>query len=118
MRNHSMSIQRLRITSMTCDHCARTVEDALNALPGVKARVSYPQGIAEIQVPKDLGTEQLLQVVKAKGFGASPVEREKKPHVPTFKPRAGGDGAGLQVAIIGSGPAGLSLPPPGGEGRA
>ena len=69
-----MSTQRLRITSMTCDHCARTVEDALNALPEVKARVSYPQGIAEIQASEDLSTEQLLQVVKAKDFGASLLE--------------------------------------------
>lgn len=74
MRNHSMSTQRLRITGMTCDHCARTMEDALNALPGVKARVSYPQGIAEIQASEDLNTEQLLQVVKAKGFGANLME--------------------------------------------
>jgi cation transport ATPase len=38
-----MSTQRLRITGMTCDHCTRTVEDALNALPGVKARVPTPK---------------------------------------------------------------------------
>ena len=59
---------------MTCDHCARTVEDALNALPGVKARVSYSRGIAEIQSSEDLSTEQLLQVVKTKGFGANLME--------------------------------------------
>ena len=69
-----MSTQRLRITGMTCGHCARTVEDALNALPGVKAQVSYSQGIAEIQVSEDLSTEQLLQVVKGKGFGANLLE--------------------------------------------
>ncbi len=69
-----MSTQKLRITGMTCDHCARTVEDALNALPRVKARVSYPQGIAEIQASEDLSTEQLLRVVKAKGFGANLME--------------------------------------------
>jgi mercuric reductase len=69
-----MSTQRLRITGMTCGHCARTVEDALNALPGVKAQVSYSQGIAEIQVSEDLSTEQLLQVVKAKGFGTNLME--------------------------------------------
>ena len=74
MRSYSMSTQRLRITGMTCDHCARTVEDALNGLPGVKARVSYSQGIAEIQASEDLSTEQLLQVVKAKGFGANLLE--------------------------------------------
>jgi len=29
-----MSTYTLRIMGMTCDHCARTAEDALNALPG------------------------------------------------------------------------------------
>jgi copper chaperone CopZ len=69
-----MSTHKLQITGMTCDHCARTVEDALNALPGVRARVSYSQRIAEIQASEDLSTEQLLQVVKAKGFGANLME--------------------------------------------
>ena len=69
-----MSTQKLRITGMICDHCARTVEDALNALPGVKARASYSQGIAEIQASEDLSTEQLLQIVKAKGFDANLLE--------------------------------------------
>jgi copper chaperone CopZ len=26
----------LRITGMTCDHCARSIEEVLNALPGVR----------------------------------------------------------------------------------
>ena len=64
----------VQITGMTCDHCARSVEDALNALPGVKARVSYPRGIAEIQASEDLSIEQLLQRVKAKGFGTNLME--------------------------------------------
>jgi mercuric reductase len=59
---------------MTCDHCARTVEDALNTLPGVKAQVSYPRGIAEIQASQDLSIEQLLQMVEAKGCGANFME--------------------------------------------
>jgi mercuric reductase len=74
MRNQSMSTKRLRITGMTCDHCARTVEDALNGLPGVKAQVFYLQGIANIQASEDLSTEQLLQVVKVNGFGANLLE--------------------------------------------
>jgi mercuric reductase len=59
---------------MTCDHCARTVEDALNALPGVKVQVSYPRGITEIQASQDLSLEQFLQRVEAKGFGTNLME--------------------------------------------
>jgi copper chaperone CopZ len=56
-----MSAHTLQITGMTCDHCVRTVENSLNALPGVKARVSYVQGQARF---KDAHT---LEVVAKDG---------------------------------------------------
>ncbi|HHO68722.1 MAG TPA: copper chaperone, partial [Gammaproteobacteria bacterium] len=34
-----MSTLALRITGMTCQHCADSAEAALNALPGVRATV-------------------------------------------------------------------------------
>lgn len=39
-----MSTHTLKITGMTCDHCARTAQAALNALPGVRAEVSWVWG--------------------------------------------------------------------------
>jgi mercuric reductase len=59
---------------MTCDHCAKDLEDALNGLPGVKAQVSYPQGIAEVQAGEELDIKQLLRVMKVKGYGVNPME--------------------------------------------
>ena len=95
----------LRITGMTCDHCARSIEEVLNALPGVKASVSYEAGTAQVEVPSSLTIEALLQAVKAKGFGTRLLKKEKKPDALIVRPRAGGEGAGLQMAIIGSGSA-------------
>lgn len=69
-----MGVQTLQIRGMTCDHCARTVEDTLNTLPGVRAQVSYEQGIAEVVAPDDVGIERLLKAVEAKGFKASLIE--------------------------------------------
>jgi len=65
-----MSTYTLHITGMTCDHCARTAEDALNALPGVRAQVSYEEGIAQVMAPKDVAIERLIERVEAKGFKA------------------------------------------------
>ena len=56
---------------MTCDPCARTAEEALNALPGVKAQVSYEEGIAWVTAPEDLGIERVIERVEAKGFKAN-----------------------------------------------
>ncbi len=65
-----MRTYTLRITRMTCDHCARTAEDALNALPGVWAEVSYEEGIARVNAPAEVGIERLLESIEAKGFKA------------------------------------------------
>lgn len=89
----------LRITGMTCDHCARTIEKALNALPGVKARVSFPDAWAKVELRDALPTERLLKAVRAKGYGAEPLDVETPSLV-----RSGGE-AGLRVAIVGSGSA-------------
>jgi mercuric reductase len=65
-----MSTYTLHITGMTCDHCARTAEDALNALPGVWAEVSYEEGIARVKAPADVRIERLIKSIEAKGFEA------------------------------------------------
>ncbi len=89
----------LRITGMTCDHCARTIEKALNALPGVRARVSFPDAQAKVELREALPVERLLKAVKAKGYGAESLDPE------TIPPARTGGEAGLRVGIIGSGSA-------------
>ncbi|MVF23082.1 heavy metal-binding protein [Methylocaldum sp. BRCS4] len=64
----------LRITGMTCDHCAADLKNTLNALPGVKAEVSYGEGVARVEAREEIGVERLLETVKAKGYGAERVE--------------------------------------------
>lgn len=93
-----MSTTTLRITGMTCDHCARGIETALNTLPGVKARVSYENAQARIESGPDMSAERLIAAVTAKGYGAS-LAGDAQPAPKT------GRGSGLHVAIIGSGSA-------------
>ncbi len=92
-----MTTLNLRITGMTCDHCAKTVEQTLNALPGVEARVSYDEGTARVETHDGVAVEHLLKAVQAKGYGASMFEGDAK------GPLIGSSKEGLQVAIIGSG---------------
>lgn len=61
----------LRVDGMTCDHCARTVQDALNALPGVKARVSYDDKLARVEAKSPLDADKVLAAVRAAGYGAA-----------------------------------------------
>jgi mercuric reductase len=106
-----MTALELRISGMTCEHCARTVEDALNALPDVKARVSYKDALAKVEAPGHITPEQLLKTVQAKGYGASLLE---EPGVS----QAGKSRSGLSVAIIGSGAAAFAAAIRAAEGGA
>ncbi|MHB8348346.1 MAG: mercury(II) reductase [Acidiferrobacterales bacterium] len=93
-----MTVLELHITGMTCDHCARTVEGALNSLPQVKARVSYKDALAQVDAPSGLPLDHMVKAVQAKGYGATLIERAEA----FTKAR---DDSSLHVAIIGSGSA-------------
>ena len=88
----------MRITGMTCEHCAASVEGALRRLPNVEANVSFPDSSARVRVPEAFGVERLLDAVRAKGYGAEIVSDSGA------APRAG-RGAGLRAAIVGGGSA-------------
>lgn len=93
-----MNTTTLRITGMTCDRCAHAVERALNDLAEVTARVSFADGLARVQSRDEIDAERLVKAIRAKGYGAFPVDgKGARPH------RHGG--RGLNVAIIGSGSA-------------
>ena len=87
----------LNVEGMTCDHCAASAEQALNALEGVDARVSYPQQRAEITLQGDTPLQQLLDAVASRGYRARLIEEDEGPI------RKGG--GKLQIAIIGTGSA-------------
>ncbi len=70
-----MSPDRLtfRVTGMTCDHCARTVEKTLSALPGIAScQVSYEKGHGEALLESPLSLESLREAVKPRGYDLLP----------------------------------------------
>lgn len=93
-----MIIQTLRITEMTCNHCAKSAEDALNALPGISATVSFAEGLARIESLGKVDDGQLLKAIETKGFGASLINEDD-----TLA--ADSQGNGLHIVIVGSGSA-------------
>ena len=62
----------LRVRGMTCDSCARHVEQALAKVPGVKGvEVSYPEGTARVSAPSGLDPRALIAAVRASGYVAA-----------------------------------------------
>ncbi|MGH8590835.1 MAG: mercury(II) reductase [Gammaproteobacteria bacterium] len=114
-----ISTYTLQITGMSCDHCAKSIEDALTGVAGVvEAKVSYDEGTACIKTEVRVDSAKLIRTVQGKGFGAEVLDRKgstvakgvsARPRIsivdtptPFVGPRRSSRGA-LHVAIIGSG---------------
>ena len=97
-----MNNTTLRITGMTCEHCARTVEKALSGLPYiVSASVSYDDGLASVTAQSEINTDALVRAVKASGYTAEIIGSDEA---------AAGKAAEakLHIAVIGSGGAAMA----------
>jgi len=71
---------KLKITGMTCEHCAKTVKKAIESVEGVeKAEVYFPQGYAEVEGNIDLNL--IIKAVENAGYGASLIEEEKNIYI-------------------------------------
>ncbi|MEC4683588.1 MAG: mercury(II) reductase [Nitrospirota bacterium] len=65
------------VQGMTCDHCARMVEQTLLQNPKVmSADVSYSEGLGEVAVEEDISFSQLKMAVRKAGYDLSPLEKE------------------------------------------
>ncbi len=64
---------RFRITGMTCDNCAARVENALNALDGVWARVRISDQTARIRCREKPDEAMLKRAVHEQGYGISEI---------------------------------------------
>jgi len=92
-----MTKLNIKITGMTCDHCAQSAEQALNALQGVSASVSYDDGLARVEVLGNVDNVSLLKAVESKGYAAELADDDATPGA------VGKVGSGLHVVIVGSG---------------
>jgi Cu+-exporting ATPase len=69
-------LYELDVSGMTCGSCAARVQRALSEQPGVnEALVNYATGRASVELePGTLDAEQLVGVVQAAGYDATPVQ--------------------------------------------
>lgn len=58
----------INIEGMSCSHCQMRVEKALNAVDGVKAKVSLKDKNAAVTLSKDVSDEALKQAVEDAGY--------------------------------------------------
>lgn len=85
----------IQITGMTCDHCAQSVQDALNSLPDVNATVSYDEAMANVETQDGIDTDLILKAVESIGYGAMLLADKSK--------LSSSVNNSLHVAIVGTG---------------
>lgn len=68
--SHYPYVYELRVSGMSCGHCATTVEDALNALGGTWATVDLRAGRARVLSKAELDPAALLASVREAGYEA------------------------------------------------
>ncbi|HLU29169.1 MAG TPA: heavy metal translocating P-type ATPase [Glycomyces sp.] len=71
----------LDITGMTCSSCAARIEKKLNRVEGCEATVNFATERARVEVSEGVSADDLIDVVKKTGYGASRVAPE-----PTAEP--------------------------------
>ena len=64
----------LSVSGMTCAACAARVERRLNRLDGVRAKVNFATGRAQVTAAPAVGDESLVRAVVQAGYDAEPVE--------------------------------------------
>jgi copper ion binding protein len=65
-----MSEAKIRIKDMHCANCARTIENAVSKVEGVKnAKADYTKGMAEVEFdPSKTNVSKIMQAIKNAGY--------------------------------------------------
>jgi copper chaperone CopZ len=72
-----MKTFELEIAGMTCEHCAKSVREALAALRGVRrVDVRLGEGRATVEAERDVYVEHLLETVEEAGYQARPAKND------------------------------------------
>nr|NLJ03726.1 heavy metal transporter [Bacillota bacterium] len=67
----------VKINGMTCEHCQKRVQTALDALPGIKAKVNHKKGEAVITVDGAWNEDALRNAVAEAGYEVVSVADKK-----------------------------------------
>ncbi len=64
----------LSVEGMHCEHCQKSVSEALNSLDGVSATVDLKNNCANVELSKDVPEADLKEAVSSKGFDVTAVK--------------------------------------------
>lgn len=65
----------IKVEGMHCNHCKTSVENALNGLEGVLAKVNLEKAEANVQVSGEVAAAEMEEAVKKAGFVVKSIEK-------------------------------------------
>lgn len=72
---NNCSILTATIEGMSCGHCSARVEQALNALDGVKATVNLNTKVATMECEREVGDLEIISAIEDAGYTVTNIER-------------------------------------------
>jgi mercuric reductase len=98
-----LAIKRMQIEGMTCEHCEKTVREALLSAGAVTREVSWRRGQAVFEAA-DASDRQLITAVGEAGYRVGSIETEVESPA-GFQAVVGDDKSKYDLVVIGSGSA-------------
>lgn len=71
---HVIYEKKFKVDGMHCDHCKNRVEEVVNDIKGVAARVHLKKGELTVLYAEDVADEQIIARIEKAGYKASKVE--------------------------------------------
>ena len=68
LENHAIGRKTVKISGMHCDHCVRSVTEAINKIDGASAKVSLKNETAVVSYDRPVTDESIRQAVEEAGF--------------------------------------------------
>lgn len=70
-------VKRIKVDGMTCDHCKKRVENALNSIHQVNAKVDLSAGEAVVKLGEAVSEDRLREAIEHEGYRVVSITDEK-----------------------------------------
>jgi len=64
----------VKIDGMTCEHCIRRIERALNSLDGVVAKISLKEKKATLTLTKEVENQVIIDAIEEAGYDVKSIK--------------------------------------------
>ena len=71
-----VSVKTVKINGMSCEHCYARVQNALNSLEGVNAKVNGSRDVAMIKADREISNERIKEVIAELGYAVAGIEEK------------------------------------------